>query len=117
MKAETLVPLKVAPSAPDADGQELRDGERWWPVGSIIDHPDAYRLVKMGVAKPADSECTLSAGMSTDQMATAQRQQEMVAKGIHPDDYQRYLDGEILGYNAEGFDIPGPNYIEETDDE
>jgi len=25
--------------------------------GTVIDHPDAYRLCMMGVAKPADDEC------------------------------------------------------------
>lgn len=95
-----------------AKGLENVGGQYYWPVGTIEDHPKAYMLVRMGVAEPADDECRLRAAMSTDDMKHAQRQQELVSKGIEPDDYQRYLDGEILGYDEDGNDIPGPNYKE-----
>ena len=68
-------------------------------------------------AVPADDECTAAAAMSTAEMKAAQRQQEPVSKGIHPDDYQRYFDGEITGYDIDGNDIPGPNYIEPDEDD
>ena len=32
------------------------------PAGSEIDHPDAFLLVQMGVAEPADAECEARAG-------------------------------------------------------
>jgi len=101
----------------DDERLEQVDGQYYWPVGLIEEHPNAFMLVKMGIAEPADDECRLAAAMSSVEMASAQRQQQMVSKGILPDDYQRYLDGEILGYDANGNDIPGPNYIEPDDEE
>jgi hypothetical protein len=91
----------------------------YWPVGTVEDHPKAYMLVRMGVAEPDDDECRLAAAMTSTEMKTAQRQHELVSKGIQPDDYQRYLDGEIVGYDEDGNDIPGPNYVEpeQEDDE
>jgi hypothetical protein len=116
MKARLLKRTQAAPSAND-ERLVVVDGVTYWPEGSIIEDPRAYRLVQMGVAEPADSECVFAAGMSTERMALAQQQQELVANGIHPDDYQRYLDGEITGYDENGKDIPGPNYKEETEDD
>ena len=87
-----------------------RGGQWYWPAGTIEEHPKAYILVRMGTAKPADDECTLAAAMSTPQQATAQKHNEVVRKGIHPDDYQRYFDGVITGYDIDGNDIPGPNW-------
>jgi len=93
------------------------DGKRYWPVDTIIEGPRAYRLVQMGMAVPADDECTLAACMTTAEMKAAQTKQEMLGKGIAPEDYQRYLDGEILGYYADGDEIPGPNWIDPELDE
>ena len=117
MKAKLVKDLRVSPKAADDDRQVVRDGVRWWLAGTVMEDPRAYRLVQMGVAEPADDECTLKACMTTEQMKAAQVKQELVSKGILPDDYQRYLDGEILGYDEDGNDIPGTNYIEETDDD
>jgi len=116
MKAKLV---REAKAAPGAEHPEIfdRDGRRWWPAGSIIEDARAYRLVQMGMAEPADEECTLAACMTTAEMKAAQVKQEMVAKGIHPNDYQRYLDGEILGYDEDGDDIPGPNWIDPDEDE
>ena len=102
----------------DDDGVILRpDGWHVWPVGTIEDHPKAYMLVRMGIAEPADDECRLHAAMSSADMAKAQRIQEVVGKGIAPEDYQRYFDGEILGYDIDGNDIPGPNWKDEEDND
>ena len=116
MKAKLLKQTQASPSASD-ERLIVVDGVSYWPEGSIIEDPRAYRLVQMGVAEPADPECTLAAGMTTEKMVLAQRQQELVAKGIHPNDYQRYFDGEIIGYDENGKDIPGPNYKEEQEDD
>ena len=116
MKAKLLKQTQASPAASD-ERLIVVDGVKYWPECSIIDDPRAYRLVQMGVAEPADPECTVAAGMTTQQMQMAQRQQELVARGIHPDDYQRYFDGEILGYDADGNDIPGPNYKEGQEDD
>lgn len=103
----------------DCEGIVKRaNGQYVWPVGTIEDHPRAYLLVRNGVAEPADDECMLRAAMSTTEMKTAQRHQEAVGNGILPEDYQRFFDGEILGYDADGNDIPGPNFKEiEADDD
>ena len=114
MKAKLLKELDVSPRAKNAQIKTV-DGRRVWPVDSIIDDPKAYRLVQMGVAEPADDECRKRAAMSPDEMKKAQSHQEMVAKGIQPEDYERYQDGEILGYDEEGNDIPGPNWNESTE--
>jgi hypothetical protein len=116
MKAKLIRDGRVAPSAPDDERIEVRDGVRYWPAGTVHDHPRAYRLVEMGMAEPADDECRLRACMTTEEMKAAQVKQELVGKGIHPDDYQRYLDGEIIGYDEDGADIPGPNWVEDTDE-
>lgn len=48
------------------------DGHRCWNEGAVIDHPQAYLLVRNGVAEPADEECKKRAGMSSDQMKVSQ---------------------------------------------
>ena len=98
---------------------ECEDGVYYWPVGTEEEHPKAYIHVRNGMAEAADDECRLRAAKSTEEMNLAGRQYEMVNKGIQPEDYQRYLDGEILGYDVDGNDIPGPNYKppEDTEDE
>ena len=93
------------------------NGQHVWPVGTVEDHPRAYRLVRNGVAEPADDECRLMAAMSSSDMAKAQRNQVPFGKGIQPEDYQRFFDGEILGYDVDGNDIPGPNWKDEEDDD
>ncbi len=116
MKAKLIRDARVAPGVED-DRIETRDGKRYWPAGTVLEDARAYRLVQMGMAEPADDECTLRACMTTAEMKAAQVKQEMVGKGIHPDDYQRYLDGEILGYDEDGADIPGPNYVAADEDD
>jgi hypothetical protein len=110
LKAKLINETRAAASAGNDDRLIEREGKKYFPADTIIDDPRAYRLVQMGVAVPADPECTVAAGMTSQQMEAAQRQQELLAKGIEQDDYQRYLDGEILGYDEDGNDIPGPNY-------
>jgi len=118
MKAKYLNDAEAAPRAIGWPGLFKKDDGKWYfPAGYITDLPDCYRLVQMGVAEPADEECTLRACMTSAEMKAAQRQQDMVGKGIHPDDYQRYLDGEIIGYDEDGNDLPGPNWQEEDDDD
>jgi len=117
MKAKLIRDARVTPGAPDDDRMEVRDGVRYWPEGTVLEDRRAYRLVQMGMAEPADDECTLKACMTTAEMKAAQIKQEMVGKGIMPEDYQRYLDGEILGYDEDGNDIPGPNYIDPDEDD
>ena len=100
-----------------AEGTIERNGKWFWPAGTIENHPRAYLLVKMGEAEAADDECRERVGMSQAQMAYAQKCAEARNKGIEPQDYQRYWDGELAGYDIDGNDIPGPNFIEDDDDD
>jgi hypothetical protein len=117
MKAKLLKDTMAAQSAGADERLIMIDGVKHFPAGTIIDHPRAYRLVQMGTAEPADPECTLAAGMSSEAQQRAQLHQAMVAAGIHPDDYQKYLDGQMIGYDAVGKLIPGPNYVPEEEEE
>jgi len=86
------------------------------PVGAIIDHPQAFWLVRMGVAESADAECRERANRSPEQCAKAQKAYERLEAGIHPDDFAAYDAGLMRGYNSDGSWIPGPAYEEEDED-
>lgn len=118
MKAKLIVECTPAPSAMDDDRIEKNEsGRPVWPVGTIIEGPKAFRLVQMGVAEPDDAECRLRCAMTTKEMKKAQRHQKAVAAGIVPEDYQRFFDGEIVGYNADGSDIKGPNWVDRSNED
>ncbi|MGA2035879.1 MAG: hypothetical protein ABSG68_26830 [Thermoguttaceae bacterium] len=80
------------------------------PAGSELENPEAYLLVRMGCAEPADPECEAAHGMGPEQLAAARTAYVRVAAGIHPDDYAAFDAGEMVGYDADGRPIPGPNY-------
>ena len=88
-----------------------------WKAGAITDTPDAFRLVQMGIAEPADEECEKRANITLEQMAVASHAYERMDRGVHPDDFSRYDQGEMVGYNADGSDIPGPNAATFDDEE
>jgi hypothetical protein len=79
-------------------------------VGAELEHPDAWKLVRLGMAVPVDDECERRCCMSPAQINAAQLAHNRVAAGIHPDDYPAFNRGEMVGYNADGSPIPGPNY-------
>lgn len=117
MRAKLVVDVDANPRTADERAVKDENGRLYYPAGTVFDHPRAFRMVQMGTAEPDDEECTLRVCMTKEEMKAAQRQQEMVSKGIHPIDYQRYLDGEILGYDEDGEDIPGPNWIAPEDED
>ena len=80
-------------------------------VGAIMDIPNAFRYVQMGVCEPADEECEKRANMSPERMAAAIYAYERSNKAIHHTDFKRYDRGELVGYNPDGSDIPGPNAV------
>jgi len=101
MKAKLLLTLGGVPC------DEFPDGTR--PAGTVIDHPDAYKLVRRGCAVPADQECTDKASMTPEM---AQRARDAYAKadaGLLPEDYPAWDAGWMRGYNPDGSWIPGPN--------
>lgn len=118
--------LRAARSAPDdAEGIEvrnvLRNGSiqpvRFYRKGAVIEHPDAYKLVRQGVAESADAECELKTARSPEQLAAAQYAYERQSRGILPEDFGRYDRGEILRMRPDGTYEPGPNAPVETDED
>ncbi len=101
MKCRLLRAMGCKPS------RRFPDGIR--PAGTEIDHPDAFQLVRMGVAAPADAECQARANRTPEQIAEAARHYERLARGIHPTDWPAFDAGLMTGYDAQGNPIPGPN--------
>ena len=84
-----------------------------WKLGGILDHPGAFHQVGLGNAVPFDDECKAAANMTEAQMEMAQLKQDMVGKGIHPDDYDDYLAGNFTHYGPDGEKIASPEVAEE----
>jgi hypothetical protein len=51
------------------------------PAGTEIENPDAWRLVRMGVAVPADEECAQVANVTPEQTAVLAAKYEKLASG------------------------------------
>lgn len=81
------------------------------PAGWEIDEPMAWRHVINGIAEPSDDECmeAVKSRFTDTQIWSARIAQRRVAKGIHPDDYEKFENGEIDGYAPDGSYILGPN--------
>ena len=92
---------------------------RCWKKGAVVNHPKSFRLVQQGICEAADEECRLRAGMDAPAMDAASHAYERLQRGIDPKDFDRYDRGELLGYNADGSDIPGPNAVtfDDVDDD
>lgn len=94
-------------------------GLYWWPVGAIMDVDQAggKLLVENGDAEPADEEAesVCSGWMQNRENVLLSR--EMLSRAIEPEDRERFRNGEILGYDTDGNDIPGPNYKHGTEEE
>ena len=103
----------------------MRNGEiqpvLFWKLGAILEHPESYMLVRQGCAVPADDDCAKRAARSPEQQAAAQYAYERLSRGIHPEDFERYDAGYIVGYTPDGSYLPGPNWdqmpSEEPDEE
>lgn len=39
----------------------------WKPAGTVVDHPDAWLLVRLGTCRPVDAECQEKAGLTEEQ--------------------------------------------------
>lgn len=87
----------------------------YFPKGTVLDHPDAYKFVNFGMAEAVDEECRKACEPMTDaDRAVLVKQYAAVAMGINDrDDIQLYVDGVILGYEKVGDNwayIAGPNW-------
>ncbi len=109
MQATLLRDLEADVSMPDAFVEKQPNGKRICKAGTTINQPDSYRLVQMGVAMPADEECEKAANRTPEQLKAAQYAAERLARGIDHDDFDKYDRGIMIGYDADGNDIPGPN--------
>jgi hypothetical protein len=54
---------------------------RMVPAGYVIEHPDAWRLVRQGTAKPADDDCRVRAGVSPEDMIRKHDRQILLEAG------------------------------------
>ena len=61
-----------------------------------------------GVAVPEDEECRLKCDLSPEELARRQHAYRRLA--IHPDDWEAFDRGEMVGYDDAGRPIPGPNW-------
>ena len=86
------------------------------PVGTIIDHPDAFLLVRQGCAVSADEECQQKVGMTADRLAAAQYAYKRTAAGINPEDFDAYDAGLLVGYKPDGSWMPGPASEQDADE-
>lgn len=113
MEARLVHSIESGPSI--ADQYPLKT---WIPVGSIIKGTATafpWKLVRAGVAEPADEECRVACRMTPQEIEKAQRAYPAIAKGIMPQDRKAFQEGKMDGYNADGSQIPGANAF--TDDE
>lgn len=113
MKAELTRRMEMGPTHPDY----VAGTKQWLEPGTVLEHPESYKLVQMGVAKPADDECVKAAGMDAAKMKAATQAYKRLEAGIAPEDFAAFDAGEMLGYDEDGEWIPGPNYVEPVDED
>ena len=94
-------------------------GLKWWPLGAEmeVDNAGGKLLVENGDAEPACEEARSVCSGWEFRRDDVLLSREMLAKCIDLEDRQRFRNGEILGYDEDGNDIPGPNYVARDDDE
>ena len=122
MKVKLISPQKVRNPQYDDRAQAAANREgRAYNQRKYIERPAGYevetspkdcvRLVSLGVAEPADDDSMnlIKSKFTESQLWRARIAQRRVAKGIHPDDYDKFESGEIDGYAPDGSYILGPN--------
>ena len=119
MKAKLLRDASTEPKDhPEVPIQFSSDGTpiKILPAGTVIDHPHAFWLVRLGLAEAADEECRDAIRMNQEQLEAAQRASVRAERGIHPEDARAFDAGLMIGYNEDESWIPGPNYVEPAED-
>lgn len=112
-----------------------RVGGDKFEVGDVFEHPNAYQLVKLGYAEPADDECrnSIPETFTPEVAAHVRHCSERAEAGIAVEENPFYDAGYMTGYTKPGEGvgpngdwIEGPNYMkyeqqlqdeEEEDDE
>jgi hypothetical protein len=72
-------------------------GVLFWRCGTVLD------------VEPADEEAESVVPNWRHNRDKVLISREMLARGIDPDDRERFKRGELSGYNSDGSEIPGPN--------
>ena len=98
----------------NADQIDRSSGMPHWKLGAIVevDRRGAQLLVGNGDCEPADPEAEEACSGWRKHRSEVLLSREMLAKAIEPEDRERFKNGEILGYDDDGNDIPGPNWKE-----
>lgn len=86
------------------------------PVGTYFTSPIAWFWVQQGCAVPADNECQIAANRTPEQLEKSQHAMDRMQAGIHPEDFEKWERGEILGYEMDGSYKLGPNWKEPEPD-
>lgn len=102
-----------------ADQIDRSSGQPFWKLGAIVevDRRGAQLLVGNGDCEPVDDEAEEACKGWKLKRSEVLLSRDMLAKAIEPEDRDRYRRGEILGYDENGNDIPGPNWVEPEDDD
>ena len=85
------------------------DSEDAFEPGLEVDRRGAQLLVGNGDCEPVDDEAEEACKGWKLKRSEVLLSRDMLAKAIEPEDRDRYRRGEILGYDENGNDIPGPN--------
>ena len=113
MKCKLIREMKASPTHP-----EPRKRGTMLPVGEVIEHPQAWILVRNGCAHPEDDDCRIKADMTLAKTLIAERNYPAIDKGIVPEDRKAFFAGKMDGYNPDGSWKPGPNVdAEDVDDD
>lgn len=84
----------------------------YWRTDVVFDNEYGPLMIRQGCAEPVDDECRRACNRTDAQIAAAQKAYERTVRGIHPDDFEAYEKGYMVGYNGDGSWKPGPNYAE-----
>lgn len=101
MRARTIVILTTVPR------EEFPEGVI--PLGTVLDDPNAYKLVRRGCAEAVDEECEKATGMTPEALAAERANYPKMTAGIIPEDSEAWDRGWMRGYKPDGSWIPGPN--------
>lgn len=113
MRAKTLITLGCACDVcKTGSGGCVRYPDGKIPPNTVIEHAEAHKLVRYGVAEAADEECAKAIGLSDEQLRQAQRAAKRTALGIHPEDFAAFDAGIMEGYQPDGSYKSGPNTLE-----
>ena len=90
----------------------------YFPAGTVLEHPDAWKFVNFGMATAADDECQeWIKPVTPERAAYMQKRYRAASLGIRGDvDLQLFMDDVIAGYemvpNGQLAYLPGPKWDE-----